>query len=361
MLKSFLFVLFGTSLTILVACSPSEKEAVDEKDRPVPVRIMEIKSRELPMVVESVGRLAANREVTIATELGGKIISYHADVGDEVKGGQILSRLDPTDYLLALKEAKTSLDIAAARLEAATKSMERVRDLLPQKVIAAEAFDKAEEHYSTCKASVEQSKILINISKERVNKTRNKAPFDGTIAARMIETGQTVAVGSPMFLLVDLNHMRVKVFLSEEDYLRLDRDDPVSVRLEASPETPFKGRVDRIDIKADERTNTFGVQVLVENPNHFLKAGMTARVHLTLDVISDAVMIPQSTVLYRGDRQELFVVTHDQTAEVRQVKLGRTERGLVQVVQGLAPGDRLVVTGGQYLKQGDRVRITTGP
>jgi len=73
------------------------------------------------------------------------------------------------------------------------------------------------------------------------------------------------------------------------------------------------------------------------------------------------VMIPQSTVLYRGDRQELFVVTHDQTAEVRQVKLGRTERGLVQVVQGLAPGDRLVVTGGQYLKQGDRVRITAGP
>jgi RND family efflux transporter MFP subunit len=361
MLKSFPLILFGASLTLLTACSPPEKDAVDETNKPVPVRITEIASQELPIVVESVGRLAANREVTIATELGGKIVSYHADVGDEVKAGQILARLDPTDYLLALQEAKTSLDMAAARLEAATKSMERVRDLLPQKVIAAEAFDKAEEHYNTCKASVEQSQILINISKERVNKTRHKAPFDGTIAARMIETGQTVAVGSPIFLLVDLNPMRVKVSLSEDDYIRLDKDDPVSVRLEASPEMVFKGRVDRIDIKADERTNTFGVQIIVDNPNLFLKAGMTARVHLTVDVIPDAVMIPQSTVLYREDRQELFVVAHDQTAEVRQVTLGRTERGLVQAVQGLAPGDRLVVTGGQYLKQGDRVRITAGP
>ena len=80
MVKSFVFVIFGTSLILLVACSPPEKEAVDEKDRPIPVRITEIESRELPMVVESVGRLAANREVTVAAELGGKIISYHADV-----------------------------------------------------------------------------------------------------------------------------------------------------------------------------------------------------------------------------------------------------------------------------------------
>lgn len=361
MLKSFPFILFGASLILLAACSPPEKDAVDETKKPVPVRVTEIKSQELPIVVESVGRLAANREVTIATELGGIIISYHADIGDEVKAGQILARLDPTDYLLSLQEAKTSLDMAAARLEAATKSMERVRELLPQKVIAAEAFDKTEEQYNTCKASVEQSRILVNISKERLNKTRYKAPFDGTIAARMIETGQTVAVGSPIFLLVDLNPMRVKVSISEENYIRLDKDDPVSVKLEASPEMVFKGRVDRIDIKADERTNTFGVQILVDNPNLFLKAGMTARVHLTVDVISDAVMIPQSTVLYREDRHELFVVAHDQTAEVRQVTLGRTERGLVQAVQGLAPGDQLIVTGGQYLKQGDRVRIMAGP
>ena len=108
-------------------------------------------------------------------------------------------------------------------------------------------------------------------------------------------------------------------------------------------------------------TNTFGVQILVDNPDLFLKAGMTARVHLTLDVISDALMIPQSTVLYREDRFELFVVTPEETAEVRQVTLGTTAGGLVQVVQGLAPGDRLVVTGGQYLEQGDRVRITEGP
>jgi RND family efflux transporter MFP subunit len=157
---------------------------------------------------------------------------------------------------------------------------------------------------------------------------------------------------------VDLDAVRVLIHLTERDYVHLDRSDPLTVAMEASPESVFKGRIDRIGIKADERTNTFDVEILVDNPNLFLKAGMTARVRVTTAVIPGAIMIPQSAVLYRQDRREVFVAGSDQKAEVREIELGRSEGAVVQVLKGLIAGDRLVVTGGHYLKSGDRIMIS---
>ena len=97
----------------------------------------------------------------------------------------------------------------------------------------------------------------------------------------------------------------------------------------------------------------------MKNPDLFLKAGMTAKVQLTTEVIHDVIMIPQSVVLYRKDRKEVFVVGPNQKAHVREVVLGRNKGSLIQIVKGLAPGDMLVVTGGQYLKSGDIVVISS--
>ena len=198
----------------------------------------------------------------------------------------------------------------------------------------------------------------MDIAGERLKKTRIRAPFSGLIASRKVEIGQIVGTGQPLMTLVDLDAVRVLIHLTERDYVHLDRSDPLTVAMEASPESVFKGRIDRIGIKADERTNTFDVEILVDNPNLFLKAGMTARVRVTTAVIPGAIMIPQSAVLYRQDRREVFVAGSDQKAEVREIELGRSEGAVVQVLKGLIAGDRLVVTGGHYLKSGDRIMIS---
>ena len=106
------------------------------------------------------------------------------------------------------------------------------------------------------------------------------------------------------------------------------------------------------------RPNSFDVEILVKNPDLSLKAGMTARVRITTAVIQDTILIPQSSILYRKDRKEVFIADPDQKAEARQVELGRAEGALVQILKGLAPGDRLVITGGQYLKSGDMLMIS---
>jgi RND family efflux transporter MFP subunit len=302
------------------------------------------------------GRLTPNRAVTLSVEVGGIVDSYDADVGDKVEKGQTLVKIDPTDYLLALKEAEASLEVARARLNAAKKSFDRTKSL-PKDVISPDNFEKVEADFKSSRASVERVKVLVDINKEKLKKTQIKAPFTGFIAERFVEKGQIIGIGQPVVYLVDLTPMRIMVHLAEMDYVLLDKEDKVSVIIEACPQTIFNARIDLIGIKADERTNTFDVEILVDNPEILLKAGMTARVGLTVLTIHDVIMIPQSTILYRKDRTEVFVVGEDEKAEVRTVELGRSTGKMVHITKGLTVGDRLVTTGGQYLKTGDKVMI----
>lgn len=359
MKRSQHLILFFVCIILLTSCLQKSEDNVQKDKKPVPVRVTKIKTRDFPLVVESVGRLVPNKEVTISTEVSGIIESYNADIGDRVESGQILVKIDQTDYRLALKEAKASLEVSQAHLDALKKSFERSANLLKRNVISLNAFEKSEADFKSSRASVAHGEVLVDIAKERLNKTWIHAPFSGLISSRKVEKGQTVGIGQPVMTLVDLDPIRVKVYIPEKDYVHLDWKDPVSVIIESSPHSMYKGRIDRIGIKADEQTNTFDVEILVKNTDLFLKAGMTAKVQLTTGVIKNAIMIPQSIILYRKDRKEVFVIGPHQKASVREIELGRSEGSLIHITKGLSKGDILVVTGGQYLKQGDTVMISS--
>ncbi len=343
-------------LAVLTACSPPEENGLPEKI-PVPVKILMVDTQNLPVIVESVGRLVPFREVTIASEVGGVIRSYTADIGDEVDNDFVLVEIDPEDYRLAMNEALANQAAARSQLDMAKKSHNRAETLLPRKVISLDSFEKSEAEFKASLAAVAQTKALVDIGRQRLKKTRITAPFKGFISARHIEVGQTIAPGQPVMSLSDLNSMRAIVHLAEHDYVHLDNQDPVLITVAAFPDMEFNGSIHRIGIKADERTNTFTAEILVKNPDLLFKAGLTARVLLTVNNIPDAVMIPQSAVLYRENRKEVFVVNPDDTAAPRTIKLERSSGNFVQILEGLTPGDTLIVTGGQYLEPGDKVKI----
>jgi RND family efflux transporter MFP subunit len=343
-------------IIFLSACLPGEEPSAPHR-KPVPVRVETVQVQDLPVVVTTVGRLTPNREVTLSAEIAGVISGYEVDVGDVVNEGQILVTFDPLDYNLALNEARATLLSARAQLDAADKAYQRAKNLLPRKVISNEAYERTEAEYKSSLAGVKRAQALVDIAAQRLNKTGINAPFSGFVATRAVETGQTISPGQPVMSIVDLSVMRVKVHLSEKDYVHLDKEDHVIVTVDALPGLRFEGRPDRMDIKADPGTNTFGVEVLVNNPDGVLKAGLTARLNLTVRTMKEVILIPQSAVLYRGDRQEVFVAGADDRAEARSVVLGESVTHQIQVNQGLKNGDRLVVVGAQYLKPGDGLQI----
>jgi membrane fusion protein (multidrug efflux system) len=355
--KYSFFIIVWLLLTLLAGCnSPADEKA--DKSKPRPVRVATIQSRDLPILVRSVGRLAPDREVVVSAQVTGIVLALNADVGAKVASGAALVRLDPTDYTLAQDEAEANLLAAQARLSAADKNFTRAKRLLPEKAISQELFDAAEAEYRTSRALVSQLTAAVDIARQRLNKTTIYAPFDGHVVQRFVELGQNVAVGEAVMGIADMQAMRVKIHINENDYLHLDMDDPVSVVVEAYSDESFVGRVDKIGIKADARTNTFEVEILLENPRFIFKAGLTARVDIQTEVVRQAVMIPQGSVLFREDRKEVFVVEEGGRAAVREVKLGETAGSDVRILQGLKSGDVLVVAGAQYLKPGDAVAIT---
>jgi RND family efflux transporter MFP subunit len=345
-------------MALFFACSPPSENTGMADPPPTPVRVMEIQPSQLPLVSEVVGRLAPDREVTLAAEVAGIVAGYTADTGDRVQKGKVIVRLNPSDYQLALQEAEANFAVAQTRLDLAAKAYNRAKSLMPREVITQDAFDKAEAEYLSAQASAKRVTVLVDIAKAQLSKTRIRSPFSGQAATRMIETGQLIGAGQALMKIVDPNPMRLKIWLPEKDYVRLDKSDPVSIVMEAYPQETLTGKIDRIDIAADERTNTFCVEILVDNSNLALKAGMSARARIITATIPDAILIPQSTVLYRSDRKEVFVAGGDNRAALREIELGLSLGEQIEIREGLAVGDQLIVTGGQYLKPGDKILIS---
>jgi RND family efflux transporter MFP subunit len=343
-------------LMVTSACSPAKEEKTSVQ-KPRSVNIVAIERRDLPIVVNAVGRLVPNREVILSSQVSGIVQAYSVDTGDAATAGDMVVTLDPTDYQLALNEASANLLSAKARYTAAKKSYARAGKLLPEKVITPEFYDKIEAEYKATQAAVSQVEAMVDINRRRLEKTVIKAPFDGFVVRRLVEIGQNVDVGDPLIALADMHTMRVKIHVNEQDYVYLDGNDTVTVRVEAYPQRPFAGQVDRIGVKADAQTNTFEVEILVANPEMILKAGLTAAVGITVDEIRNAIMIPQDCVLFREKRQEVFVVTEGNRALAREVTLGRADGAFVRVLEGITAGEKLVTTGSQYLKDGDKVVV----
>lgn len=356
MKKRLMMICMLAGLVVLSGCnSPKEDQIVIAKPRSVNALVIE--SRDLPIVVNAVGRLISNREVVLSSQVSGIVQSYSVDTGDAAISDQKVVILDSTDYQLALNEAGANLLSARARHVAAKNSFQRAGQLLPDNVITQEYYEKIEADFKSAQAGVSQAEAVVDITRRRLDKTVIRMPFDGLVTRRLVETGQNINIGDPVIAIADMQSMRVKIHVNEQDYVHLDHEDAVTVLIEAYPGRSFPGQVDRIGVKADSHTNTFEVEVLVANPDLILKAGLTATVQIVVDEIRDAIMVPQGCILFRENRKEVFVVTDAGKASVREVQLGRIDGSSVRILEGLVAGDRLVTTGGQYLKDGDSVAI----
>jgi len=345
-----------TGLVVLSGCN-SQKEDQVVISKPRSVNAVLIASRDLPVVVNAVGRLMANREVVLSSQVSGIVQSYSVDTGDAASVDQRVVTLDSTDYQLALNEAQANLLSARARYVAAKNSFQRAGQLLPDNVITPEYYEKIEANFKAAQATVSQAEAVVDINRRRLDKTVIKTPFEGLVTRRLVETGQNINVGDPVLAIADMRSMRVKIHVNEQDYVHLDHDDTVTVLIEAYPERSFPGQVDRIGVQADPHTNTFEVEILVANSNLILKAGLTATVNITIDEIQDAIMIPQNCILFRENRKEVFVVADNDKVVVREVTLGRVDGSSVRILEGISSGDKLVTTGSQYLRDGDTVVV----
>ncbi len=361
MYRRILITLLGVwSLTaLLCACNgESTGQAQPAEERPV-VRTMILKPEDVFIPVRYVGATEPSSTVTVEARIRGLVQRLLKDMGDRVSEGELIASIDDTDYRLAAAEAKSALKLARVRRDTALRSHERMKELLPRQAVAQQRADDVEGEALAAQAEVERVRVLLDSAEEQLAKTRVQSPLKGLVSRRFVEVGDNVEPGEPLFRLVSLSPIEIRIFVNERDYTALTAGGTVDVRVDAFPEEDLQGVVHRLAVEADPKTNTFEVEIRLPNTDGRLKAGMSAEVSFVRREMKDALLVPQNAVLYRKGKTLVFVLDPEDVAREREVVLGSPYEDWIRIVSGLRSDERLIIEGQHYLKDGSRPRLQT--
>jgi membrane fusion protein, multidrug efflux system len=338
----------------IVSCGPEKKA---EGPQPRPVRTITAERQDSGETVTLTGHIQAEDEAAMAFRIGGRMTERFVNVGDRVKPGQELARLDPQNEVNALRSAQASLAAAEAQLTQARSAFERQRTLLAQGHTPRAQFDLAEKALRTAQAQVDNGETQVRIAADRVSYTVLQADAAGTITARGAEPGEVVQAGQMIVQLARQNG-RDAVFDVPAQVLRSAPSDPeITISLTDDPGVTTVGRVREIAPQADPVTRTFQVKVGLTDPPAAMRLGSTVNgiVRLASDTV---IAIPASALTELNRQPAVWIVDPSKlTVSLRNIELLRFDPGTVVVAHGLDSGDIVVTAGVQALHPGQTVRL----
>ncbi len=349
----------GTALLIAVASSLAACNEQTEiaEPAPRPVRTVTLEKSEAGAPVSFTGRIEALDEAALGFRISGRMIERAANVGDQVKPGQLLGRLDPANEMNALRAAKANLASAEAKLVQVTNHFERQQTLLGQGWTTRANFDQAEREMKTAQAQVEAAEAQLEAARDQVSFTELKADAEGVVTAVGAESGEVIQAGQ-MIVRLAREGGRDAVFDVPAQLLRSAPSDPViDVRLADDASVTASGRVREVSPQADPVTRTFQVKVGLATPPEALRLGATVNGTLQMEAVP-MIEIPASALTkFNGQPAVWIVDPNTLTVSTRNVDIFRFDPATVTVSQGLDTGDIVVSAGVQALRPGQKVRL----
>ena len=299
-------------------------------------------------VVESLSRVAdvqANEMIEIQTEADGFVREILFEEGQRVEKGQLLVRLDDTKFATALAQSEANFQLSKANFD-------RSKQLFADKLISQQEFDQAAATYQANQANLEYARRLLEDA-------RIVAPFDGIMSSRNVSPGQFITKNTIVSWLIDLDPAKIEFQLPERYLGQVRTNQEINMTVAAYPSRTFTGRVFFVSPYVDPTNRTALVKASISNPDYALKPGMFASLDLTLTVRESSLVIPESAITQILPNAEglVFAVDANNMAQSRKIKTGVRLVGEIEVLEGLAAGDKVIVEGLQKVIPGAPVRI----
>jgi membrane fusion protein (multidrug efflux system) len=320
----------------------------------IPVETTQVAARDLQVTVRGIGTLEAIQQVMIRPEVHGVIESVHFEEGSPVEQGELLFRIEDDKIQDELEARQAALDEAKAGLENAESVYRRRQRLFKQELGTEEARDEARARFKSLKARVKRLQAEIEGVRETLSDTRVTAPFDGIIGERQVDPGEWVDVGTPLAPLVQIERLKIAFTVPEKFLGRVKTQQPIKVRASATPEQEFTGRVYFVSPMIREDTRSVLVKAYIENPEKRLSPGGFAAVDLILDVLKDRPVIPEEALVPTRTGYMVFLV-EEGAASGRNVRVGLRQPGIVEIKEGLKPGQTVIQSGHIAVQDGARV------
>ncbi len=330
----------------------------------VPVSVGQVVVKDVPVRLSAIGNVEPYNSVALKARVDGQIIAVRFKEGDRVHKGDVLFEIDPRPFQAALAQARANLAKDHAQLARAQQQDVRYQDLLKQNFISKDAYELVKMNAQTAQATVQGDEAAVETAKLSLDYCTIHAPIDGYAGRILIQVGNLVKANdvNPLVTLNQVMPVYASFSVPEQDLVEIRRhrsagDLVVQATLASTSQPPVTGRLSFIDNAADTTTGTIRLKAEFANHDTALWPGQFVNVALTLYRQKDAVVAPSQAIQNGPNGQYVFVVTPDQSVELRDVKIARTVGDDAVVASGLAPGETVVTTGQLRLAPGIKVTV----
>ncbi len=344
-------------LSAVVTLSACHKEAEATAPEVRPVRTITVAVQPAGETVALTGHIEAENEAALGFRISGRMVERLVNVGDRVKAGQLLAKLDPQDEQNGLRSTQANLAAAQGQLTQARNNFERQRRLLERGVSSRAEFDQAQEGLQTAQARVDDAEAQLKLARDRLSFTELKADAAGTVTARGAEAGEVVQAGQ-MVVRIARQDGRDAVFDVPAQLLRSAlADAEITVHLAEDPSVTAVGRVREVGEQADPVTRTFQVKIGLTDPPPTMRLGSTVNGSAQLNS-APVITIPASALTRSNQQPAVWIVDPSKlTVSLRNIEVSRYDPGTIVVGQGLDTGDIVVTAGVQALHPDQKVRL----
>lgn len=326
-----------------------EAQAPDQDGfaRVINVEVSPVSATPFTERIRLTGTVEANRDVVLAAEESGRIEEILVEKGSRLRAGQPILRIDGAVLSAQVEQARS-------RMLLAQELWQRRKRLWEEDGVGTE------QAYLEAKYSAEEAVANLEMLKERLERTTVRAPFAGVLDERRVELGEMVSPGTPVARMVDLDPVKITAGVPERYAPDVEAGDSVSVSFDVLGDRTFDGAIGYVAATVNPRNRTVGVEFVLPNPDRAIKPQMVADISVVRRTLSDALVVPQESLVRTEEGFRAFVVEEGDggpVAVARDVRVGPAQENQVVVEEGLSPGESLIVVGQHQVAGGDRVRV----
>lgn len=348
---------------LLIAAGCGKKNAAPPQRPPRAVSAAQAQARDVPLYIDEIGNATAYEEVRVQPQVTSEIVGIHFQDGQEIRKGDLLFTIDPRPYQAALDKARAALEQDRAKAAYDQLQVKRYEELSKTKVIAPQEFDSLRSTAQASQAALQADEAAIKAARLNLDFCQIRSAIDGRASKRLVDIGNVVIANTTQLLLIQRQDPIYVDFTVPENRLNDVRHyrEKGTLKVEASfagkPELKRQGSFDFLDSGVRESSGTVHVRALLDNKDRLFWPGQFVNVRLLLDTLSNTVLIPTEALQVGQNGPFVFVVKGDSTVELRPVKPGQRQDTEVAVLEGLKPGETVVVTGQLSLSPGAAVQV----
>ncbi len=345
-------------LVVLVGCSKNGNNKVSYEKQPIQVQVIEVKKGLFTRELNYKGTVLAWKRANIGPDVSGRIARIYKKQGDVVRKGDLLAELDTTTMKLQQKQLQAALEVARASYKDALLNSERIEKLYQKTAVSQLQYEKARRALEAADTQKKSAEANLDVIEHTLSNSYMRASFDGIITSKNMEEGDMInpmmGMSASVLTLMDLGKVKVTIDVPAEDIEKIQIGQNCRVKINSIPDESFSGKVYSRNLAADMLSKTFKVEVLIQNPDLKIKAGVFAEVMIEILRKEDVLLLPHSAVI-----EEDYVVLFDNgKAKIARVKIGDRNDAMYEILEGVSPGQLVVEEGNYDLKDGALISRT---